>query len=188
MIEMFETWITLDWQNIPWVMISVVATYASILLYTRIVGLRSLSKMTAADFVMTVAVGSLFATTASLSSPSLLVGLTALAGLFAAQWALAWSRHKFQAVGKLVDNAPLLLMARSKILDHNLKRANVTRSELFGKLREANALNYGEVLAVVFETTGDISVLHSSDANTHLEPEFLTSVIDADQLFDEQTG
>lgn len=183
---MLETWITLDWERIPWVMISVVVTYGAILLYTRIVGLRSLSKMTAADFVMTVAVGSLFASTASLSSPSLLVGLTALAGLFTAQWALAWSRRRSQAFSELVDNEPLLLMARGKILDHNLKRANVTRSELFGKLREANALNYGQILAVVFETTGDISVLHSSDANAHLEPDFLTSVIDADQLFDEQ--
>ena len=185
---MFETWITSDWEKIPWVLLSVAVAYVAILLYTRIVGLRSLSKMTAADFVMTVAVGSLFASTASLSSPSLLVGLTALGGLFAAQWSLAWSRQKSQAFSKLVDNEPLLLMARGKILDHNLRRANVTRAELFGKLREANALNYGEILAVVFETTGDISVLHSSDANAYLEPEFLTSVIDADLLFNEQTG
>lgn len=184
---MIEKWITTDWEKIPWVLLSVVAVYGSILLYTRIVGLRSLSKMTAADFVMTVAVGSMFASTASLSSPSLLVGLTALAGLFIAQWALAWSRKKSKAVSKLVDNKPLLLMARGKILDHNLKRANVTRADLFGKLREANVLNYDEILAVVFETTGDISVLHSKDANAHLEPDFLTSVIDADQLFDELT-
>lgn len=184
-MEMFETWIMADWEKVPWVILSVAVTYIAIVLYTRIVGLRSLSKMTAADFVMTVAVGSLFASTASLSSPSLVVGLTALAGLFAAQWALAWSREKSEAFSKLVDNEPLLLMARSKILDHNLRRANVTRAELFGKLREANALNYGEILAVVFETTGNISVLRSSDANAHLEPEFLTSVIDADQLFDE---
>ncbi len=185
---MFETWITSDWEKVPWVLLSVAVAYGAILLFTRVSGLRSLSKMSAADFVMTVAVGSLFASTASLSSPSLLVGLTALAGLFIGQWALAWSRRKSQAVSKLVGNEPLLLMARGKILDHNLKRANVTRADLFGKLREANALNYGAILAVVFETTGDISVLQSSDPNAHLEPEFLTSVIDADQLFDEQTG
>ena len=184
---MFETWIMSGGEKVPWVLLSVAATYLAILLYTRIVGLRSLSKMSAADFVMTVAVGSLFASTASLSSPSLLVGLAALAAIYLGQWALAWSRSRSKAFSKLVDNEPLLLMARSKILDHNLKRANVTRADLFGKLREANALNYSEVLAVVFETTGDISVLHSRDADVLLEPEFFTSVIDADQLFAEQT-
>lgn len=180
---MTQPWLTSGSERIPWVLVSVAATYLAILLYTRVVGLRSLSKMSAADFVMTVAVGSLFASTASLASPSLLVGLTTLAAIYAGQWALAWLRRKSKAISRLVDNEPLLLMARGKILDHNLARANVTRADLFGKLREANALNYDEVLAVVFETTGDISVLHNSDADSHLEPDFFTSVIDADLLF-----
>ena len=32
-----------------------------------------------------------------------------------------------------------------------------------GKLREANVLQLSQVKAVIFETTGDISVLHSED-------------------------
>ena len=146
---MFDTWITSGWQQLPWILFSTIATYLAILLYTRLVGLRSLSKMSAADFVMTVAVGSLFASTASLSSPSLLVGLAALAAIYLGQWVLAWSRQQSKGVSKLVDNEPLLLMAGSRILDHNLKRANVTRADIYGKLRAANALNYDEVLAVL---------------------------------------
>ena len=185
---MFETWIASGWEKLPWVVLSVAATYVAILLYTRLVGLRSLSKMSAADFVMTVAVGSLFASTASLSSPSLPVGLTALAAIYLGQGVLAWLRCQSKGISHLVDNEPLLLMAGNKILDHNLKRANVTRADLFGKLREANALNYDEVLAVVFETTGDISVLHSSEADASLEPDFFASVIDADELFADQAA
>lgn len=182
---MFEKWMTGQFAEIPMVFLSGLIAYLGILLYTRVVGLRSLSKMSAADFVMTVAVGSLFASTTSLAAPSLVIGLSALATLYAGQWGLAWLRRESQMFGKLVDNQPLLLMSRRQILEENLKRANVTRSDLFGKLREANALNYDQVLAVVFETTGDISVLHATDANARLEPDFFESVIDADRLFAE---
>jgi len=179
---MLEKWVWSGWTEAPMVMLSGVATYAAILIYTRIVGLRSLSKMSAADFAMTVAVGSLFASTISSPKPALVLGLFALAMLYLGQWLVAWLRRRSAQVSKWVDNQPLLLMSGREILDDNLKRANVTRCDLFGKLREANALNYDEVLAVVFEATGDVSVLHSSDPNAKLEPEFFTNVIDADRL------
>lgn len=180
---MFEKWITAGWNEVPMVVLSGIITYAAILLYTRVVGLRSLSKMSAADFVMTVAVGSLFASTVSSSKPVLVIGLAALATLYAGQWTLAVLRRRSQWLSKLVDNEPLLLMAGANILDANLERTNVTRADLYAKLREANALNYDQVLAVVFETTGDISVLHSGDPDATLESDFFDSVIDADLLF-----
>ncbi len=69
-------------------------------------------------------------------------------------------------------------MAGDKMIDDNLRKANVTRADVYGKLREANALNYGQVLAVIFETTGDISVLHSSDPDkATIEPDFVKNVI-----------
>ena len=185
---MLEKWMLSGWENIPIVLVSATVIYITILLYTRLAGLRSFSKMSASDFAMTVAVGSLFASTASLSTPSLIIGITALAGLYGGQWLLAWGRRRYQIVGKIVDNEPLLLMAGRTILDKNLEQANVTRSDLFAKLREANALNYDDVLAVIFETTGDISVLHSNDANARLEPDFLKDVIDAEQLFVQSQG
>jgi len=40
------------------ILVSSCTVYAAILLYTRIVGPRSFSKMSSADFAMTIAVGS----------------------------------------------------------------------------------------------------------------------------------
>lgn len=54
-------------------------------------------------------------------------------------------RRRSKLISKLVDNDPILLMAASKILDHDLKRASVTRNDLFSKLGEANTLNYDHV-------------------------------------------
>lgn len=179
---MLEKWLAAEATEVALVLLSCVVCYAAILVYTRIVGLRSFSKMSAADFAMTIAVGSLFASTISSPSPSLLIGLTAIGALYASQWLIASIRRKSTTAANWVDNQPLLLMSGRTFLDDNLKRANVTRADVFGKLREANAFNYDQILAVVFETTGDISVLHSNDANAELDADFLKDVIGSQRL------
>ena len=55
------------------------------------------------------------------------------------------------------------------ILHENLKKARVTESDLRSKLREANVLDLSQVRAVIFEATGDISVLHTSEEDRELE-------------------
>jgi uncharacterized membrane protein YcaP (DUF421 family) len=52
-------------------------------------------------------------------------------------------------------------MKGSEILWRNLKAHRVTEADLYAKLREANIVDMKQVLAVVLETTGDISVLHT---------------------------
>ena len=54
-------------------------------------------------------------------------------------------------------------MKDGKILHENLKRCNVGENDLMAKLREANVHKISEVQAVIFESTGDISVLHSAE-------------------------
>ncbi len=164
------------------VLVSAIVVYAAILLYTRIVGLRSFSKMSSADFAMTVAVGSVFGATISSPSPTLLVGLFALALLFAGQWLFALLRQRIPHFSQIVENEPLLLMAGSEFLEENLRKAKVTRADVYGKLREANAHTYKQVLAVVFETTGDISVLHSHDPTSRVHPDFLAGVVGHERL------
>ena len=71
---------------------------------------------------------------------------------------LKWVQH-------VVDNSPLLLMDGSTILEDNMRKARVSKSDLRSKLREANVTQLSQIKAVVFETTGDISVLHADVAN-----------------------
>jgi len=55
------------------------------------------------------------------------------------------------------------------ILDENLKATKVTPDDLRAKLREANVTDYRQIKAVVLETTGDISVLHTKDSSQILD-------------------
>lgn len=131
---------------------------------TRLVGLRSFSKMTAFDFVATVATGSLLASLGRATSwPAFIQALVAMSSLFALQVAAAWGRRRSERFQRAIDNRPRILMYRGRILDEALDATRVARSDVVAKLREANARDPASVSAVVLEATGDISVLHGGE-------------------------
>lgn len=132
-----------------------------VVLLVRIVGLRSFSKMTTFDFVMTVAMGSLVASASQSDSwTGFVQTLAAMAGLFAIQFVFARLRKSSNLFEDAIQNEPRLLMRDGAILENALEATRVSRSDLFAKLREANVTALEQVRAVVLETTGDVSVLH----------------------------
>ena len=152
-----------------------VGIFVLLIIYTRILGLRSFSKMSSFDFAMTIAVGSLLATTIISKSTSLLAGAIAIGSLFVIQGSLSFLRKCTNWFSKVVDNEPLLLMRDGVIFYDALKISRVAENDLIAKLREANVLRFSQVRAVVLETTGDISVLHTNN-DTDLEDRILQSV------------
>jgi len=148
-----------------------------IVLLVRITGLRSFSKMTSFDFVMTVAMGSLLAGAAQASSwAGFGQAIAAMAGLFVLQWLLARMRKSSDVVEVVLQNEPVLLMRNGEFCEDAMQRTRVARSDVLAKLREANVLAMSEVRAVVLETTGDVSVLHGD----RLEPAVMQGVQGAD--------
>jgi uncharacterized membrane protein YcaP (DUF421 family) len=140
-----------------------------IIALTRVVGLRSFSKMTTFDFVMTVAMGSLLAGAAQASNwGALLQALTAMAGLFAAQWAIARLRFVSDRAEEIIQNTPVILMRNGEIDQAALDFTRVDRRDLIAKLREANVHRMEDVRAVVLETTGDISVIEGAEVSERI--------------------
>mgnify|MGYP003144430996 CR=1 FL=1 len=154
---------------------SIIAIVLTAIGFTRLAGKRSFSKMSSFDFAMTVAIGSIIATTVLSKSVSLLQGVVGLAAVYVLQFSVAMMR-RFKFVQKLIDNEPLLLMDGKEILHNNLKKARVTEADLRSKLREANVLELSQVRAVIFECTGDIAVLHTKDEDVEVEDWLLKGV------------
>jgi uncharacterized membrane protein YcaP (DUF421 family) len=135
----------------------------------RLVGLRSFSKMTAFDFVATVAMGSLLAAAATASSwQAFAQVVVAMVALMAVQACLAVVRRKSKRLRDLIGNTPILLMENGKFCEAALRVTRVARQDVLAKIRAANALDLGEVRAVVLESTGDISVLHGAAIDDQL--------------------
>lgn len=127
----------------------------------RVIGLRTFSKMTAFDFVATVATGSLLAGACQATTwPEFAQPTLAISALLGAQFVIAKLRQASDGFEEVVQNEPVILMRDGVIFDAALRETRVARADLIAKLREANALRFLDVRAVVLETTGDISVLH----------------------------
>ena len=132
-----------------------------IVILIRMNGLRSLSKMTNFDFVMTVALGSLVAGAAQSSEwKGFAQALAAMAGLFFIQFTAAIIRKSSDTAEDVMQNQPVFLMRNGEFCENGLKATRVARSDLIAKLREANVLELSRVRAAVLETTGDVSILH----------------------------
>jgi len=157
------------------ILLTALGIYIALIVYTRLAGKRSFSKMSSFDFAMTVAIGSLIGSTVLSSSVSLLEGMIGMASVYLLQISAALLRRRSNRFKKLIDNSPMLLMDGTNILHENLEKARVAEGDLRSKLREANVLQLSQVRAVVFETTGDISVLHAGD-DTDLEEWLLKDV------------
>lgn len=143
--------------------LSTLGIYIALLVFTRLAGLRSFSKMSSFDFAITVAFGSILASTILAKSPALLTGVLGLGLLYLIQTLVAKSRRLSRLAERIVDNNPLLLMAGSTVLETNLEKARITVDDLRSKLRLAGITHSEQVLAVVMESTGELSVLKQTD-------------------------
>lgn len=154
---MVPEWFAIDNRTVLSILVSAIVMILAATAIIRIVGLRALSKMGGFDFIVTVALGSIVASVVA-TSTSLWHGTLAIASVLGVQWVVAKLRRT--SIGDIFDNEPLLLMNGQTVLHDNMAHARVTDHDLVAKLREANVTRMDQVLAVVLETTGDVSVLH----------------------------
>jgi len=143
--------------------IGIVVIIGLIILHTRIFGLKSFSKMTGFDFIITIIIGNVAAMTLSTGRPGLIMGMIILTGAFIVNYLITLITFKSETVEEVLENKPILLMRNGEIIKENMKKSKVTIDELRGKLREANVLQLSQAKAVILETTGDVSVLHSGE-------------------------
>ncbi|MDT7827776.1 DUF421 domain-containing protein [Pricia sp. S334] len=158
-----ENWILAPMSTLLIVIFSVLLIFSIIILITRISGLRTFAKMSSFDFASTIAIGSILASVVMNTGQSIIKGTIALATIIAFQTLFSYAKRKSSKLTEMLTNTPMLIMDGDQILYDNLAKTNVSEEDLIAKLREANVRHFGEVLAVVLESTGDVTVIHAND-------------------------
>lgn len=136
-----------------------VLAYIIMVLFIRLAGKRTLSKMNAFDLVVTVALGSTLASILLSPSVSLAEGSVAILVLAGMQFVISWTSVRMPWVRRLVTARPQLLFSSGRMLEDSMRRARVTEEEVHAAMRQAGHLTTGSVEAVVMETDGSLSVL-----------------------------
>ncbi len=173
-----NTWFTAPSSHLYWIVLSCVVFYLLIIATTRLFGLRSFTTFSGFDFLITLAMGALLATTVVGRDVAVVEGFVALLSLFGLQLLVSVARVRWDWVKRLVDNPPTLLMENGQVLRRNLRSVRVTEDELRAKLRSQNVFSYEQVVAVVLERSGEVSVLkRSATENGFLDKEMLKGVV-----------
>lgn len=147
------------WQGLFCVLLVGIPAYAALVVLLRVSGKRTLSKMNAFDFVVTVALGSTLSAILTSSGVALAEGVLALALLIGLQYAVAWAATRYKAVDRLVKAEPVLLFHRGQFLNEAMRRERVTEGEVLSAIRESQIASLDEVEAVVLETSAEFSVV-----------------------------
>lgn len=155
------------WNELGRVGIVGVLAYAALIAFLRVSGNRTLAKMNAFDFVVTVALGSTLATILLSKDVSLIEGLVALAMLIGLQFAITWLSVRVPLVDRLVKSEARLLLLRGRVLPDAMRRARVVEGEILAAVRGQGHASLDDVEAVVLETDGSFSVVPRSPGATN---------------------
>ena len=136
-----------------------VLAYVMLIVFLRLSGKRTLSKMNAFDFIVTVALGSTLASILLSRDVTLLQGGLALAQLIGLQWLVTWSSVRVQWVRKVVTGEPALLLLHGELLPEVMRRNRITQAEVRAALRHAGLERLQDAAAVVLETDASFSVI-----------------------------
>lgn len=151
-----------SWGDLVRIILVGAAAYIGLVLLLRLLGKRTLSQLNVFDFVVTVALGSVLATTLLNSDISWTEGITALALLTGLQFLVALIASRWPRVRDAITSRPALLVADGEIQHETMKAQRLTASELRQAVRMSGAGDLAKVKAVVLESNGQFSVITAS--------------------------
>jgi uncharacterized membrane protein YcaP (DUF421 family) len=148
-----------SWESIIRTIIVTILAYLSMIVFLRVSGKRTLSKMNAFDFIVTVALGSALANVALNKNVALLDGLLVFFLLVFLQFFITWLSVRTDKVKKIVTSQPTLLLYRGYVLEHAMRKERITIEELYVAARDKGISELKNIDVVVLETTGIITVI-----------------------------
>lgn len=152
-----------DWQSLLRAFILTVLAYVTLIIFIRLSGKRTLSKMNAFDFLVTIALGSCLATVSLNKDIALAEGALVYFTLIFLQFIITWASVRVKKVKKLVTGQPALLLYKGELLGDAMKHERITVEEIYMKARESGIANLEEIEVIVLETTGDITIISKID-------------------------
>lgn len=140
--------------------------YIGLVIFLRISGKRTLTKLNAFDLVVTVALGSTLATILLSKDVSLLEGLTAFALLILMQYLMTFMAVRWKSFSQFIKSEPRLLYLNGSFLEEAMKKERISETEILQAVRNKGIGSLEKVKAVILETDGSLSIISGEPGNT----------------------
>ena len=145
------------------------ATAIFFLLYVllRLFGKRQLGQMTPFEFVALVVVGDFIQQAVTHNDFSITAAGLAVATFGFWSLVLGWASYRSDAMRRLLEGQPRILIQDGKLLDAILQRDKITEAEVLSEMRLAGIAQLAEVEWGILEPSGKISFLKRSDQSAN---------------------
>ncbi|GEK88739.1 Protein of unknown function [Alkalibacterium putridalgicola] len=150
-----------------------VVSFISIVLILRSSGKRTLSKMNAFDFIVTVALGSVLATTIVNYKASFWSGILTFAMLVTLQHVATWLSVRYKSVGSLLKSDPALLYYNDTFQEQAMRKERVDRNELKQAIRKSGYVSFEGISAIILESDGTLTVMSDSEKRQLEKEDFI---------------
>ncbi|WP_182200973.1 DUF421 domain-containing protein [Paraliobacillus salinarum] len=145
------------------VIVRVVISFFSLLIFTRILGKQEVGQLTFFDYINGITIGSIAATLATDLSSKVWAHWVGLAGYAILTGVLQYVTVKNRYLGKVLDGEPTVVIENGKILEKNLKKMRIKMSELMMLLRDKGVFDITQVEYAIIEINGGLSVLQKAN-------------------------
>lgn len=133
--------------------------YVTLVLFLRISGKRTLSKLNAFDLVVTVALGSTLSAILLQESIALAEGATALGLLIFLQYIVTFASVRSSSVAKAIRSEPTLLVRNGSFCHDAMMRQRITEDEIKSAARSSGRESLDQVANIVLESDGTLSII-----------------------------
>ncbi|MBT8096791.1 MAG: DUF421 domain-containing protein [Woeseia sp.] len=153
--------------NLLRIMITAPIMYVAVVAFIRVSGKRTMAQMNNFDWIVTVAMGSLVASSIVFKDVTIIEVLLAMIVLLAFQVVVTKFTLKSERFSNIIKAQPKLLVYRGEFLEDNMSDERVSNEEICSVVRKAGIASIDDVLAVTLETDGSVSVLPKAEKDAN---------------------
>ena len=154
-----------DWKSLQDIALCSLCGFLTVFTLIRLSGKRTLAKLNAFDFIVTVTLGSTLSSMI-LFKVTIAEGTIALIIIVLMQYMMAWLSKSSNVLEKIINCNPSLLYYNGMFIEHAMKKEGITKEEIYAEIRLYRLERLDEVMAVVLELNGEISVIKKSSVKT----------------------
>ena len=146
------------------VVIFSVSSFLFLFVVTKIMGKKQIAQLSFLDYVIGISLGSIAAEMATDPERPFYHFFIAMAIYLALDISLTLIARKGTILKKFIRGRPLILVDQGKINYRNLMRSKLDINDLLSMCRAKGYFDLRNVAYVVFETSGEVSILPAPDA------------------------
>ncbi|MDX2374401.1 DUF421 domain-containing protein [Psychrobacter sp. PP-21] len=141
------------------IVLTTVMVYVLIVLVTKASGKRSTSQLNNFDWIVTVMIGSLGASTILLKNIPFIEGVSSILVLYLLQFLVTKYASISPQFSSVILSDPRIVFYQGQFLPEAMRAERLTRQEIECAMRDEGINNFDDIEAVVFESDAKLSVI-----------------------------